>query len=311
MKPKILFMGTPGFSVPSLEGLVGSGYPVIAVVTQPDRPRGRGKRPEPSPVKIRAGELGLPVLQPEKVRDESFLSLFRELKPDLVVLVAFGQILPREILETPPSGCVNVHPSLLPRYRGAAPIRWALIRGEEKTGVTILFMSEEVDAGDMILQEEVPVGPEDTYDSLHDRLARTGARLLVEALGKIEGGTAGPIPQDGRKATFAPKLTGDMGHINWNREGREIVNLIRGLSSQPGAYAFIRGKKIKIYRAAWERFSTGAKPGTIVAGSEKGLAVAAGDGLVYLEDVQLEGKKRMPAKDFLRGFRFDSGETCS
>ena len=311
MKPKILFMGTPGFSVPSLEGLVESGYPVIAVVTQPDRPRGRGKRPEPSPVKIRAGELGLPVLQPEKVRDASFLSLFRELKPDLVVLVAFGQILPREILETPPAGCVNVHPSLLPRYRGAAPINWALIRGEEKTGVTILFMSEEVDAGDMILREEVPVGPEDTYDSLHDRLARTGARLLVEALGKIEGGTAGPIPQDGRKATFAPKLSGDLGHINWNREGREIVNLIRGLSSQPGAYAFIRGKKIKIYRAAWERFSTEAKPGTIVAGSEKGLAVAAGDGLVYLEDVQLEGKKRMPAKDFLRGFSFNSGETFS
>ncbi len=311
MKPKTLFMGTPEFSVPSLEGLVKAGYPVIGVVTQPDRPRGRGKKHEPPPVKTLAEELGLMIYQPEKVRDESFLSLFRELNPELVVLVAFGQILPREILESPPWGCVNVHPSLLPRYRGAAPINWALIRGEEKTGVTVLFMSEEVDAGDMILQEEVPIGPEDTYDSLHERLAEKGARLLVEAIGKIENGTAPRIPQEGKRATFAPKLPPDMGLINWDREGRKIVNLIRGLSAHPGAYTFLRGKKIKIYGASWERSGPEAGPGTVLAASDKGLPVVARDGLVYLRDVQLEGKKRMPVKDFLRGFRFTPGESFS
>lgn len=170
--------------------------------------------------------------------------------------------------------------------------------------MTVLFMSEEVDAGDMILQEEVPIGPEDTYDSLHERLAEKGARLLVEAIGKIENGTAPRIPPGGEKATFAPKLPPDMGLINWDREGRKIVNLIRGLSAHPGAYTFLRGKKIKIYGASWERSGPEAGPGTVLAASDKGLPVVARDGLVYLRDVQLEGKKRMPVKDFLRGFRF-------
>lgn len=311
MKPGILFMGTPEFAVPSLERLVRDGWPVVAVVTQPDRPRGRGKRLEPPPVKTRALELGLSVLQPEKVREESFLAVFRDMKPDLVVLVAFGQILPREILERPPLGCINVHPSLLPRYRGAAPIHWTLLRGEEKTGVTILFMSEEVDAGDIILQEESDVLPEDTYDTLHDRLAQRGASLLAEAVGKVAGGTAARTPQDGKKATFAPRLPGDMGLVNWNRDGGDIVNLVRGLSSQPGAYAFLRGRKIKIYRAAWEPSREDAEPGTLLGETDKGLPVAVRNGRVYLQEVQLEGKKRLPVKDFLRGFRFAPGERFS
>lgn len=311
IKPRILFMGTPEFAVPSLERLVRDGWPVLAVVTQPDRPRGRGKRLEPPPVKARALELGISVLQPERVREESFLSVFREMQPGLVVLVAFGQILPREILERPPLGCVNVHPSLLPRYRGAAPIHWALLRGEEKTGVTVLFMSEEVDAGDIILQEESDIFPEDTYDTLHDRLAEKGASLLAEAVRKVVDGTAARAPQDGKNATFAPRLPGDMGLVNWNRNGGDIVNLIRGLSSQPGAYAFLGGRKIKIYRASWEPCREDAEPGTLLGETEKGLTVAVRNGRVYLQEVQLEGKKRLPVKDFLRGFRFTPGERFS
>lgn len=308
-KPRILFMGTPEFAVPTLEGLVREGCSVIAAVTQPDRPRGRGRKSEPPPVKTAAERLGITVLQPERVRDGEFLRVFRELAPELVVLVAFGQILPAEIIDFPAMGCINVHPSLLPRYRGAAPINWALIRGETRTGVTIIRMDAGVDSGDILLQEETPIGPEDNFDSLHDRLAEQGARLLLKAVEGLVSGAAERRPQDHFLATPAPRLKKEDGHVNWNDGVREILNRIRGLSSSPGAYAFIKGRQLKIFAAEIEPAGVSGAPGSIGQETEMGLPVAAADGYVYLKEVQLEGKKRMSVRDFLRGFRISPGET--
>jgi methionyl-tRNA formyltransferase len=308
-KPRILFMGTPEFAVPSLEGLVEKGYPLQAVVTQPDRPRGRGRKSEAPPVKKIAEKFSIPVLQPERVRDEEFLRLFREIAPDMVVLVAFGQILPREILEHPPMGCLNVHPSLLPRYRGAAPINWALIRGEEKTGVTIILMDVGVDSGDMIIQEETIIGAEDNFDSLHDRLAKEGARLLLKAIEAVLAGEAKRTSQDHALATYAPRLKKEDGRLSWDGGVRDILNRIRGLSSTPGAYSYLKGRQIKIFSASGETVSTQEPPGRIGKETEQGLPVAVADGYVYLKEIQLEGKKRMPVREFLRGYRISSDET--
>ena len=244
-KPRILFMGTPAFAVPALEGLVRSGYPVIGVVTQPDRPQGRGRTIAPPPVKLLANGLGLTVLQPEKVRTPDFLETFRQLAPDLVIVAAFGQILPGEIIHGPREGCINIHPSLLPKYRGAAPINWALIRGEEKTGVTIMRMDEGVDSGDILLQEETPIGAEETFGALHDRLAKMGAGLLLNALAMLEAGTLQPRPQDHRLATTAPRLAPEDGLIRWDADARTIVALIRGLSPTPSAYTLLGRKKVE------------------------------------------------------------------
>ena len=303
MKPKILFMGTPEFAVPSLKILADEGYPIAGVVTQPDRPRGRGRKAIPPPVKTCAQELGIPVYQPDRVRDQEFLDIFRDIAPDMVALAAFGQILPREIIKFPRFGCLNVHPSLLPRYRGAAPINWALINGDTKTGVTIMLMDEGVDSGDILLQEDIPIEPGDIFDDLHATLSTMGAELLVRAVRGVADGTITPIPQDSSLATKAPRLERETGHIDWNDEPEKIVNLIRGLSSQPGAYAFFRDKKLKIFYAVpgKEKSSGEKEPGKLGKLMEAGLQVATQDGHVYLQDVQLEGKKRMSIDDFLRG----------
>jgi methionyl-tRNA formyltransferase len=301
--PSILFMGTPEFAVPSLERLVQDAYPVIGVVTQPDRPKGRGKAVLPTPVKLFAQEKGLAVIQAERVRDESFLDRFRALAPDMVVLVAFGQILPREIIEWPKFGCINVHPSLLPKYRGAAPMNWTLIRSEQITGVTIMLMSEGVDSGDILLQEETPILPDEIYDSLHDRLAQMGAAMLIRTIEMMVGGSAQRIPQDHALATFAPRLKKEDGLIDWNQDAAQIVNLIRGLSSAPGAYTFVGGKKLKILKAVVEKAQVPGDHGEVGLATEKGLPIKAKNGIVYLQDVQLEGKKRMPVDEFLRGCR--------
>ncbi|MBN1663767.1 MAG: methionyl-tRNA formyltransferase [Deltaproteobacteria bacterium] len=306
-KPKILFMGTPEFAVPSLELLVANAYPVAGVVTQPDRPKGRGKALAPPPVKVCAEKHGLAIIQPERVRDESFLAMFRAIAPDMVVLVAFGQILPREIIDFPQRGCLNVHPSLLPKYRGAAPMNWTLIRGEVKTGVTIMLMSEGVDAGDILLQEETPVRPHETCDDLHDRLAKTGAEMLLKTITIIMDGTARRIPQDHTLATFAPRLKKEDGLIDWGKDAVEIVNLIRGLSSQPGAYTFLEGKKLRVLQAAAEESQGVGIPGEVGAAAPKGLPVRSKNGIVYLQDVQLESKKRMPVGEFLRGYKVAPG----
>jgi methionyl-tRNA formyltransferase len=307
-KPRILFMGTPEFAVQALTGLVKHGYPVIGVVTQPDRPKGRGQATAPSPVKILADDLGLTLFQPDKVRHPSFLETFRDLAPDLVVVAAFGQILPKEIILGPKMGCINIHPSLLPKYRGAAPINWALIRGEEKTGVTIMRMDEGVDSGAILLQEETPIGPSENYGMLHDRLAKMGAELLLIALAMLQAGTLQPQPQDDLLATTAPRLSREDGLIHWDNDHRSIVSLIRGLSPNPCAYTAIDGKQLKIFIASAETGTVTEAPGSVGGETASGLRVAAGNGYVLLRELQLEGKKRLAVHDFLRGVRIAPGK---
>lgn len=307
MKQKILFMGTPEFAVPSLKLLLEQDRVVIGVVTQPDRPKGRGKQPASPPIKIFAATQGLPVLQPERVRSPEFLDLFRQLAPDLVVVVAFGQLLPKDMIEQPRRGCINVHPSLLPRYRGAAPLNWAIIRGETTTGVTIMQMDAGMDSGDILLQEETAIGDRETVGELHDRLAVRGARLLMETIRMIEAGEVKRKPQDPAAATFAPRLKKEDGLIHWEADVRGIVRLIRGLSPAPGAYTLFDGKILRIFRAAEMDTPSPAPPGTLSI-FENELRVSAGDGMVSLLDVQLEGKKRMPVHEFLRGCRLKPGD---
>ncbi|MFH1079979.1 MAG: methionyl-tRNA formyltransferase [Pseudomonadota bacterium] len=307
MKPKILFMGTPEFAVPSLKILLEQDRCVIGAVTQPDRPKGRGKLWTPSPLKIFAEAQHLPVFQPERVRSPEFLDLFGRLAPDLVAVVAFGQILPKEMLEQPSLGCINVHPSLLPRHRGAAPLNWAIIRGETTTGVTIMRMDEGMDSGDILLQEETTIGPSETVGELHDRLAGRGAQLLMDAIAKIEKGTIMRIPQDHAAATFAPRLKKEDGLIHWEADVRAIVRIIRGLSPAPCAYTFFDGKILRIFQAVEMDTPSPAHPGAI-SFSENELLVCTGNGSVSLLDVQLEGKKRMPIQDFLRGCRLKPGD---
>ncbi len=306
-KPAVLFMGTPEFAVPSLEALVRAGYPVVGVVTQPDRPKGRGKHLAPPPAKERAEELGLEVFQPDRVRDASFLDTLHRLRPDLVAVAAFGQILPKAVLEAPPLGCLNVHPSLLPKYRGAAPINWTLIRGERVTGVTIMFMDEGMDTGDILLQEETPIGAEENAGELHDRLAVSGAGLLVRTIEGLLAGTIHRRPQESHLATLAPKLTREDGLIRWERPASEIVNLVRGLAPAPCACTWLDGKQVKVFSASALEQSVTEPPGKIGALRDGGLEVSAGNGVVILRDIQMESKKRMPVGDFFRGYRPRSG----
>ena len=304
-RPRILFMGTPAFALPALEQLCTRDYPVIGVVTQPDRPRGRGQKEIAAPVKILAQKLGLPVYQPEKVKDPQFLKIFYELNPEMVVVAAYGQILPREIIDFPPLKCLNIHPSLLPRYRGAAPINWAIIRGETKTGVTIMKMDEGMDSGDIILQQETPIDADEDFGRLHDRLAVQGASLLIEAIDQVAAGTAAFQKQNAAAVTFAPRLQKEDGRINWNSGAQDIVNLIRGLSPAPAAYTYLSGQQLKIFAAACEKGGVKDAAGKIGAKTNNGLPVAAADGYVILKEIQLAGKKRMPVSDFLRGFHLD------
>ena len=305
-KPRVLFLGTPEFALPALSLLVEKKYPFVGVVTQPDRQKGRGRAWLPSPVKLMAEAKQLPVFQPERIGERSFLETFRSLAPDIVVLAAYGQWLPGEIIDYPRLGCLNIHPSLLPQYRGAAPINWAIINGERVTGITIMQMAEELDAGDIILQEETPIGEEETFDELHDRLACLGAEMLIQAMEMAASGTAPRVPQDGSAATYAPRLRREEGLLQWGQDAAAIVNRIRGLSSAPGAYTFLEGKKLKILRARAEIRDTGVAPGTMVIQKQGELKVAAGNGWVYCLELQMENKKRMPVSDFLRGCQVQS-----
>jgi len=304
-KPRILFMGTPAFALPSLQILHEQQYPIIGVVSQPDRHQGRGLKKVAPPVKILAQEFGLPIFQPEKVRDASFLETFYQLKPDMVVVVAFGQILPKVIIDYPPLQCLNIHPSLLPKYRGAAPINWPIIRGETKTGVTIMLMDEGMDSGDILLQQETEIGAAEIYGELHDRLAELGARLLIKTIEQMVGGTAKRKPQDVSGATFAPRLKKETGKIDWNNKVSDIVNLIRGLSPSPAAHTSMDGLPLKIFMAGAQPGNVKQPPGSIDTASAAGLPVAASDGYVILKDIQLAGKKRMLISDFLRGYRLN------
>ena len=304
-KPHILFMGTPAFALPSLQILHEKQYPIIGVVSQPDRPQGRGLKEVAPPVKVLAQKIGLPVFQPEKVKDQSFIELFKKLNPEMVVVVAFGQILPKVIIDLPPLKCLNIHPSLLPKYRGTAPLNWPIIRGETKTGVTIMLMDEGMDSGDILLQQETNIDVDETYGELHDRLASTGASLLVEAIDQVVAGKSVRKPQDASGVTFAPRLKKETGKINWHNNVSDIVNLIRGLSPTPAAYTLLEGQVLKIFAAEANPNKISETPGIIGAVNPNGLPVAASDGYVILKDVQLAGKKRMLIPDFLRGHRLN------
>ena len=301
-KPRILFMGTPDFALSTLEALHSSNYPVIGVVTQPDRPAGRGRKEIAPPVKLLAQSIGLPVFQPQKVKDQFFLDIFYQLHPEMVVVAAFGQILPKAIIDFPKFGCLNIHPSLLPKYRGAAPLNWSIIRGEIKTGVTIMLMDEGMDSGDILLQQETPLGATETYGRLHERLALMGADLLMASIEQVIAGRALRHPQDSSLVSFAPRLTKETGRINGQQSCTAIVNLIRGLCPAPAAYTLLEGQALKIFEAEPKRCLRKEVPGAIGADTSQGLSVAAEDGYVVLKEVQLAGKKRLPITEFLRGY---------
>jgi methionyl-tRNA formyltransferase len=300
-------MGTPRFALPSLQILFDRKETVIGVVTQPDRPAGRGRQMVLPPVKELAGIHVLPVFQPRKVREVQFIQEVETLAPDLIVVVAFGQILPRALLDIPPLGCVNVHASLLPAYRGAAPINRALINGETMTGVTIMLLDEGMDTGDIILQQQVAILPEDTTATLHDRLAQSGAALLGEALDQLAGNGWARIVQDHIRATYAPILKKEDGLILWSNSAREIHNQVRGMNPWPGSFTFFRGKLLKIYQTGVLEKNAAAAPGEITAVSGEGIEAATGSGTLLIQELQIEGKKRMPAGDFIKGQGIKAG----
>lgn len=303
---KIVYMGTPEFSVPPLEAMLDAGHEVVAVVTQPDKQKGRGKEVSMTPVKECALSHGIPVLQPEKIKDAEAVAKLREYQADIFVVVAFGQLLSEEILHMPRFGCINLHASLLPRYRGAAPIQWAVLNGDQETGVTIQQMEKGLDTGDMLSKVVIPIDRKETGESLHDKLMEAGARLLVETLPQIEAGTVVPEKQDEGQAVFyAKKLDKEMGHINWEKSAEELERLVRGLNSWPSAYTFYKGKTLKIWEADVVEGSTEAAFGSVVFVGKDFFDVATGKDLLRISSVQLEGKKRMAVRDFLLGYDMD------
>ena len=311
---RILFMGTPEFSVPALECIYRSGHELAGVVTQPDKPRGRSGTLQPTPVKEKALEWGLPVYQPRRVRAEEFLQTVRTLAPEVIVVIAFGQILPQALLDIPRYGCINIHASLLPRYRGAAPIQWAVLDGEKETGVTIMQMDAGLDTGDMLKKTVVPIAPDETGGSLHDKLALLGGPLLLEVLKEIEAGTACPVAQAG-ESCYASMLDKAMGDIDWSRSAAEIERLVRGLNPWPSAYTGWKGKALKLWKAEAVAPPAGAQapeaaPGTVLSLSG-GILVQAGEGALRIRELQLEGKKRMDTDTFLRGAHMEAGEVLA
>lgn len=305
---RIAFMGTPRFALPSLQLLLDRTEHIVAVITQPDRPAGRGQHIVPPPVKEWALRHGLAVLQPVNVRDAAFIAQVIKLAPDLIVVVAFGQILPRTLLDIPRYGCVNVHASLLPFYRGAAPINWVLINGETETGVTIMLLDEGMDTGDILLQEKLSIAPTDTVATLHDRLAQSGALLLGKALDQLLSTGWSPKPQDHAQATYAPLLKKEDGLIPWQKSAREIYNQIRGMNPWPGCFTYLRGKLLKVFTAEIGELEAQGTPGTIVEVSQSGITVATGSGMLVLKEIQMEGKKRMLTEEFIKGKTIKAGD---
>jgi methionyl-tRNA formyltransferase len=304
---RLVFMGTPRFAVRPLRALLAAGHELAGVVTRIDKPAGRGRVLAAPPVKLAAEELGLAVFQPRRVREPGFIATLRDLAPDAIVVAAYGQILPAEILTLPRlHGCINIHASLLPAYRGAAPINWAIIRGDKATGVTIMRMDEGMDTGAILLRESIPIDPADTTGTLTEKLSILGAKLIVEALPLIEAGKLAPVAQDAAQATAAPLLAKKDGLIDWTLPAAEIHNRVRGLSPWPGAYTFLDGKMIKVLAA--EAVPGSAEPGTLSEKDGNTLFVGAGDGLLRIVNLQLEGGKPMTAAEFLRGHRGISGK---
>ena len=298
---KIVFMGTPDFSVNAIENIVKAGHDVVGVITQPDKPKGRGGKMQYTPVKEKALELGLDVYQPQRVKETEFIEKLKEMNPDAIVVIAFGQILPKAILDMPKYGCINVHASLLPKYRGAAPIQWSVIDGEKETGVTTMYMNEGLDTGDIIDKVVVPIDKKETGGSLFDKLAIEGGKLILKTLIELENGTAVRTPQDDSKSNYAGMINKQLGKIDFNKSANEIERLIRGLNPWPSAYTKMDGKTLKIWDADVDDSENDSAPGTITEVGKDFIRVATGKGSLKILELQLEGKKRMKTRDFLNG----------
>lgn len=308
---KLVFMGTPDFAVDALEAIVEAGHQVSAVVTQPDKPKGRGKEVQMPPVKQCALKYGIPVLQPIKIKAPEAVEELRKYEADVFVVAAFGQLLSEEILTMPPYGCINIHASLLPKYRGAAPIQWVILNGEKETGITIMQMDKGIDTGDMLMKCVVPIGEKETGESLHDKLGEAGAKLIVEALPLIEKRELIPEKQKEEEATHITMLKKSLGHINWTKSAAEIDCLIRGLNSWPSAYTYYEKKTLKIWEAKpMPSTEEGeCEAGTVTKVEKDAFYVCTGDGVLQVTEVQLEGKKRMRVRDFLLGYEVAPGMT--
>jgi methionyl-tRNA formyltransferase len=305
---KLVFMGTPAFAAPTLKRLMATHHHVAAVVTQPDRPQGRGMELSPPPIKTLALELELPVLQPEKASSDAFIEKIRALAPQAAVVVAYGQILKRDFLDVPPLGCVNLHPSLLPRYRGPTPIQSALLAGEETTGVTTMLLDEGTDTGDILLQRTAPINADDTAGTLHDKLAEEGAELIVETLDALEDGAVAPRPQNEADASMTRKIGKKDSVIDWSRTPAEICNLVRAMDPWPGCQTTVRGALVKVWRVLpSEEKTRGGQPGEILRAARDGLLVQAGGGVVKILEAQPAGGKRMSIDDFMRGHPVQKG----
>jgi methionyl-tRNA formyltransferase len=301
---RIIFFGTPSFAVPTLQNLFQGKDEVVAVVTQPDRGKGRGQKVVPSPVKqfiLQHKKDELLIFQPESVKEKAFQERLRELHPELFVVVAYGQILPKSLLRIPKYGAVNVHASLLPKYRGAAPIAWAILRGEKMTGVTTMIMDEGMDTGDILLQTEIPIGKEETAETLHNRLASLGAQLLLETVGRMKAGNLRPVPQEHSKATYAPLLKKEDGQIDWRKEAEAIDRRVRAFNPWPGAFTSLKGQLLKIYRGEIRERAPAGKAGTVIWVGSDFIEVETGKDSFLIKEVQLEGKRRMTVRDFLSG----------
>ncbi len=305
---KIVYMGTPDFSVPALEKMIEAGHDIVCVVTQPDRPKGRGKELAMSPVKECALKHGLKIMQPEKVKDASVVEELRSLEADIFVVAAFGQILSQEVLDIPRFGCVNIHASLLPKYRGAAPIQMSILEGDEETGVTIMQMNAGMDTGDILLTRAIPIEESDTAGTLFDKLMYLGGELIVEALPKIEKGELVAVPQDDSLSTKCGKISKDMGHIDWKCSAVRIFNLVRAMNPWPSAFSRIDGKMLKIWKVKVISKEADGEPGTVQSVTKDSFTVNTADGLIEVEELQLEGKKRMTTKDFLLGYNIKAGD---
>ena len=306
-KAGIIFMGTPEFAVPSLKALHKNDQDIALIVTQPDRPKGRGRKLTPSPVKETAMNLGYSVIQSSSIRTDEFMSCIEKYTPDFIVVVAFGHIIPKKILAIPKIATINIHASLLPKYRGPAPIQWAIINEEKKTGVTTMLMDEGLDTGDILLSSKLEIASDDTSDSLHDRLADLGADLLIQTLNAFEAGDINPIPQDHSQATYAPMLKKNDGRMNWETPANAIEAFIRGMTPWPGAFTFHENKRLKIFRAKTIAMDTEASPGTVIKGFPNELWISTGKGVLSIMELQSESGKRLLIKDFLRGYKLPPG----
>jgi methionyl-tRNA formyltransferase len=302
---KIVFMGTPEFAVPSLGALAESGDEVVTLVAQPDKPSGRGRKLTPPPTKQLAEKLGIPVLQPPGIRTEEFVRELEKLNPDLICVVAYGKILPKAVLDLPRLGCINVHASLLPEYRGAAPVNWAIARGEKVTGVTTMMMDEGMDTGDILLQREIPIVEEDTGETLSEGLSQLGAELLIETIELLKKGELEPQEQDDSQATYAPLLKKEDGRIDWGKPAVEIGNQVRGMLPWPGAFTTVDGKLLKVFKVCV--LEGKGKPGEVIESQSGVLRVGTGEGIIDIQELQIEGGKRLDSRAFLAGRKIDPG----